>query len=357
MAIINFDEVYNESSWLNFFELQQRPAELTKSHKLVDVAKCAFVDMHSIFKMPNDLIDEKDLIYQCLFRLFSFSPKEYIKKGKIVQKTWLGSKYHDVGQNVVFDQNCLQYIYHEQKDILHAQYYKTEAKLLKNLSHIFEDYNCKGKIKSIYGVPHLLCGNCYMPLELRSVTPDIAKRIHYAFHYVHTPRTNGYCLGLYLPGCELPFSVLAIEKVDRQYKKAALSRYKISADHAYEITRLYNVHGSPHNTSSFMLAQASSYLKQVDRYWQATISTFAPSYATGGSMFGGGFEQMLFAKTWDRLYEQTPQGVIVRTNRTATMPACATNKTNLMPAVELIYAREKLCSKVRNDSQVLIKIN
>ncbi|MGD8373367.1 MAG: hypothetical protein PVI21_00740 [Candidatus Woesebacteria bacterium] len=321
------------------------------------MAKDAFIDIHKTCSSLESPVDDKDLIYQCLFRLFSFAPSIYIKKGKVVQKTWLGSKYHEVENDecVEFYQDCLLDIYNEQKAYLAERYYKNNTKLFSDLHKIFSGFCCRGKIKNIAGRPYLVTRSSKILLEIKEISPSFAQLVHENFHYMHTPRNNGPCLGLFLQDNKLPFSVLAIEKVDRHYKKAALAYYGMSADHCYEVTRLYNVHSSPYNTSSLMLSQASTYLKNNDRYWQSTISTFMPSYATGGSMFGGGFEQILFAKPCRHLYQETPQGMATKTNRTVTARNCLSNITKIMPAIELIYARERKCSVVRNDQQILVK--
>lgn len=273
-----------------------------------------------------------------------------------MQKKWLGKNYHEInGEGVEFYGDCLQDIYNEQKTYLQACHYKEESKLFKQLNEALLGFCQRGKIKNISGIPHLAIGNSSHKLEIKEVPPKLAERVHKNFHYMHTPRNNGPCLGLFLQGSKMPFSILAIEKVDRNYKKAALAYYGMDAEHCYEVTRLYNACNSPYNTSSLMLSQASSYLKKHDRCWQSTISTFMPSYATGGSMFGGGFEQILFAKPCKHLYQETPQGMATRTNRTATTSGCLSNRTKIMPVIELIYARERKCSIVRSDQQILVK--
>jgi hypothetical protein len=337
--------------WQYYFSQTARPTEINQEHMLVNKAKEAFMAIHMAYdKVQHEPIDAKDVVYQCLFRLFSMSPRDYILKGEIVQKEWAGINYHELATDeVTFDQNILHYIYFEQLSNLLSRYYKPEAKLFADLSNIFGNPKERGYMTTAKGIPYYTQGSEKVPITIKEVESDLAQRIHGSFHYIHTPRNKGYALGLYLEGMKLPFSVLAIEKVDREYKKSALEKYNLSYKHTYEVTRLYSAPNTPLNNSSFILSLASSYLRTNDKSWQATLSSFMPSYATGASMLSGGFEQMLFAKPCHHFYEPGTFGLMARTNRTSDALVRVANRTAIMPVVELISTRPRVFEAIKQD--------
>jgi hypothetical protein len=356
-SILHEDAVIDRvPEWSHYYSLSSRPTEINAAHRLVDMAKEAFLEVHAVFGKVTDIIDTKDIIYQCLFRLFSFSPQDYIVKGHVATREWGGIRYHEAEtEKIVFNDEIIHYIYFEQRANLLSQYYNPEAKLFKDLSNIFDKSRERGNLKVVKGVPYLALEDKQIKITIREVEPELARRIHRSFHYIHTPRNNGYALGMYLEGNKLPFSVLAIEKVDREYKKSALEKYNLSFKHTYEITRLYSAPHVPRNNSSFILSLASSYLRTVDKSWQATLSSFMPSYATGASMLSGGFEQMLFVKPLQHFYEAAPFGFVARTNRTSDSLMRTANRTDLMPVVELLHTRSRVFDVVKQDKLLVLK--
>lgn len=354
-TILQADDVIDPiRSWPYYFDKCDRPAAINQTHILVDRAKAAFIEIHGSCQESATDFDAKDLIYQCLFRLFSLSPRDYIISGQVLARSWAGVQYHEIGDDgVVFDDEILRCIYFEQRANLLTKYYRPEAQLFIDLSAIFSRFKDRGNLQTVKGVPYLVVGGVRTEISIREVAPEMARRIHGAFHYIHTPRNDGYALGLYLGDDVLPFSVLAIEKVHREYKKSALESYNLSHKHVYEITRLYSAPNTPRNSSSFFLSLASSYLKGIDKNWQATISSFMPSYATGGSMLGGGFEQMLFVKPCRHYYEPANFGFMTHTNRTSSSLVRISNRTELMPVVELIHARASVLNGIGKEPQLL----
>jgi hypothetical protein len=117
---------------------------------------------------------------------------------------------------------------------------------------------------------------------------------------------------------------------------------------------MYSCKNSPSNTSSFMLAITNSFLKKIDSNWQASISSFMPSYATGLSMVSGGFKNVLFAKECVHNFEKTNlDDVVIRTNRSKSSSTKWTNRTKLMPVLELIYTTKSFLEAIEADKKVI----
>ena len=98
-------------------------------------------------------------------------------------------------------------------------------------------------------------------LELREVDVNYARAVFQDLHYIHTPRAD-LALGLFISGEDLPFSVIGLTKIDRDYKKNVLLIEGYDYEKCWDIARLYNRIGSPKNTSSLMLSQAIKHLKR-----------------------------------------------------------------------------------------------
>ena len=326
----------------------KRTRVLHQEHRLVHECKQLFEKILDN-DTDNELVDSRDLIYQCLFRLMFFDPKEYCV-GDVQIKRFYGISYHESASPRI-KRTLFMDIYREQKEVLLHEYYRKEKKLFQDLNSSLAR---RGKLKMIKSDPYMILkGGYQIPLELREVDVTLANRIHRSFHYIHTPRNSGHVLGLFAKGNKLPISVIGIEKVDRAYKKSALLNYNISPDHTYELTRMYSCKNSPANTSSFMLAITNSYLKNADSSWQASISSFMPSYATGLSMVGGGFKDVLYAKECTHNYEVSDgDRIAVKTNRSTHGKEFLTNRTKVMPVLELIHTRKSFLNSLRNDPEV-----
>ncbi len=142
-----------------------------------------------------------------------------------------------------------------------------------------------------------------VPLEFREIDPELAKQFHSDLHYIHTPRAD-IAFGLYASGDDLPFSVLAVEKIDRPYKQNMLMIQGYDPRYCYDLTRLYSRPGTPGNTSSSMFSLTFNYMKAVYPEAQAVVSAFMPSYATGISMTSGGFDNPVLIKPLVHTFEE-----------------------------------------------------
>ncbi len=217
------------------FTPRDKNFDFTLRHNLIEAAKVQFeslIEEH----INKTVVDPKDLLYQCLFQLVSMAPMEYLDRPTVV-RDYGGVLYDELAPGAKFIKDVLQSIVYEQYQVLRNEYYDKERELFNQLSGRLLN---KGKLKLLNGKPHLVLNGRATKLEIRQVPVELATRIHGSFHYIHTPRTNGYTLGLFVEGDSLPLSVIAVEKVDRLYKRAALSRYGIDHNHTYELTRMYS---------------------------------------------------------------------------------------------------------------------
>lgn len=180
-----------------------------------------------------------------------------------------------------------------------------------------------------------------VPLEFREIDPELAKQFHQDLHYIHTPRAD-IAFGLYASGDDLPFSVLALEKIDRMYKQNVLLIQGYNPRYCYNLTRLYSRPGTPANTSSSMFSLTFNYMKNNYPETQTVMSAFMPSYATGVSMTSGGFDNPILIKplvhtfedrtvegktAWEHVTKRRQQGSRGRRTR---------SKFPLLPTVELM---------------------
>jgi hypothetical protein len=131
----------------------------------------------------------------------------------------------------------------------------------------------------------------------RSVDTEYAKYLQEKFHYIHTPRAvKSY--GLFLEGEELPFSVVAFDEVDREYKKDLLLMLGYNPEKCLDLSRLYSRPGTPFNTSSTIFSLAFAHLRENEPSTQAVLSAFMPTYSHGMSMISAGFNFGVLVKEW-----------------------------------------------------------
>lgn len=180
-----------------------------------------------------------------------------------------------------------------------------------------------------------------VPLEFREVDPELAKQFHNDLHYIHTPRAD-VAFGLYASGDDLPFSVLALEKIDRPYKQNVLLMQGYNPRHCYDLTRLYSRPGTPGNTSSSMFALTFNYMKNNYPETQAVMSAFMPTYATGVSMTSGGFDNPILIKPLIHTFEeravdgQTAWEHVTKRRQHGSRGRRIRSKFPLLPTVELM---------------------
>lgn len=134
-----------------------------------------------------------------------------------------------------------------------------------------------------------------IPVEFRPVDTELASLYHRDLHYIHTPRCD-LAFGLFLRDDKLPFSVLSLQRIDRQYKQNVLLMHGYNPEKCFDLSRLYSKPGVPFNTSSTIFSLVFSYLRQFKPETQAILSSFMPTYAAGLSMTSGGFDNPVLMK-------------------------------------------------------------
>lgn len=178
-------------------------------------------------------------------------------------------------------------------------------------------------------------------LEVRfeEIDPEVAGDYHATYHYIHGPRANR-SFGLFLEGSDQPFTIAAIDDVDRDYKKEALLLLGYDYENCVDFTRLYSLPGVPKLASSTISRLIKRQLLAERPNMQAAISTFMPTYANSNSMFACGFDKVFLLKRNRHKFAARPdlgEGVYEHlTNRRAGDQDVITNRQVLLPVVELL---------------------
>lgn len=202
------------------------------THKLMISCKkqvSLFLETH---QDKNLLIDKKDLLYQTLFRLTTVPISEAFDSGDKLDY-YLGSMgvYQNWRQILKLDSNIinkfnlndrvLAQIVEEQKSIILNRLKNTNMSK-STIQHILKpggifnesDWFLVRNKNLIFAQRH----NKKIPVYFREISPDFAKEVHRIFHYIHTPRAE-FAYGLFLDDSKLPFSIVAFDKLEREYKK------------------------------------------------------------------------------------------------------------------------------------------
>jgi hypothetical protein len=253
------------------------------------------------------LCDPIDLEYQILFRLTSYEAQEIFENGSALRKimeahtnqiNWQGltTLSDDTVRKFKVNNVLVQKIFDEQKILVTKRMEESSLPLEKilNPEGIFAE---EGWVISKNNDQYTLEHNEHdsVPITFKEVKREVAQAFHNDLHYIHTSRVwKAY--GFFLPDEELPFSVLAIEPVDRTYKKNTLLLFGYDPRHCMEFTRLYSWPGVPKNVTSAIFGAMFSYLRKHEPRVEAAISAFMPTYASGLSMLTGGFEHPIMIK-------------------------------------------------------------
>lgn len=138
-------------------------------------------------------------------------------------------------------------------------------------------------------------------VSFRPVDINLAKEFHRVFHYIHTPRAQ-IAFGMFLENEELPFSIVAFDAIDREYKKDTLLMHGYDPRKCFDLARLYSRPGTPFNTSSTIFSSAFGYFREQGLDVQAVLSAFMPTYAHGMSMISAGFNDGVLIKKGGHLF-------------------------------------------------------
>lgn len=265
------------------------------------------------YESKNEYLgDPKDLKYQTLFRLTTFPVTEIFQKGDQLEDYLRKSGAYKNWRNILrLDQEfvgtfnvspeLVKAVAEEQAMIINDRVKQSDLPLqeILNPTGIFAQngWVIQKRNGSVYAVQEegATSNACAVDLRFEEIDPELANKYHRDLHYIHTPRTD-IAFGLFVNGDSTPFSVVALEKIDRAYKANALLYQGYDPRKCYDLTRLYSKPGTPGNTSSSMFTLAFNYLKTYYPDTQAILSSFMPSYATGVSMTSGGFDDPILAK-------------------------------------------------------------
>ncbi|MGC8586290.1 MAG: hypothetical protein ACP5K5_01960 [Candidatus Micrarchaeia archaeon] len=337
---VNEDKVNEDSDLVKF--LDSEGSNKNFSEETIDILSFSdpltehikgevAAEVSNFIKSNNAFCDPEDLKKQVLFRLLSYPLHMIFENGEKLEayfdnaganKDWhkILSLDKDYIRKFRVNASLLGQAFKEQYAIISDRLSKSTLPL-KDLIYAGGIFREKGwYIETIRGSIYARCSTYSrisqeaIPLELREVDTNYAKRVFNDLHYMHAPRAD-LALGLFISGQKYPFSVVGICKIDRDYKKLALRLRGYNPDKCFEITRLYNIFGSPMNTSSFMMASAVRYLKLNYPDTEVCTTTITPSLETGHSLFSGGFRDPLLAKPERLLYCETDKGIRRVTHR------------------------------------------
>lgn len=178
-----------------------------------------------------------------------------------------------------------------------------------------------------------------LEVSFAEIDPEVASDYHATYHYIHGPRASR-SFGLFLEGSDQPFTIAAIDGVDRDYKKEALLLLGYDYENCVDFTRLYSLPGVPKLSSSTISRLIKRQLLAERPNMQAAISTFMPTYANSNSMFACGFDKVFLLKRNRHKFAARPDlgdGVYEHlTNRRAGDRDVISSRQVLLPVVELL---------------------
>lgn len=297
------------------FTFDRWPSDTLMTHLRKDVG--ALTDKFMAIEAP--LCDDRDLKYQTLFRLTTYGLPEIFENGRGIEehmfaigafRNWrnilrVGAEQTD---GLKLNEDLVQQVISEQLEIIRRRLARSELPLEELLvpSGMFAEKGWyiqkkNGDVHAVRdgGVSDM---DGVVPLEFRQIDTELADKIHGDLHYIHTPRAD-MAFGMYVEGDELPFSVLALQRVDRDYKKNAQLYQGYDPDKCYDLTRLYSRPGTPGNASSTMFTLAFNHLRSMTDT-QAVLSAFMPSYATGISMTSSKMDRPVLVKPLQHRFGQ-----------------------------------------------------
>lgn len=265
------------------------------------------------------LCDDRDLKYQTLFRLTSYDLAEIFENGKGLEEHLLATGAFRNWRNIlrvgaeqtdglVLNRDLVEHVAAEQARIIQRRLAGSSLPLEDILvpQGMFAEQGWfiqkkNGDVQAVRdgGVSY---AEGIKNLEFREVDTELAEQFHGDLHYIHTPRAEK-AFGMFVEGDELPFSVLSLQKVDRDYKKNALLYQGYDPEKCYDLTRLYSRPGTPGNASSTMFTLTFNHLRS-ETDTQAVLSAFMPSYATGISMTSSKMDRPVLVKPLQHRFAQ-----------------------------------------------------
>lgn len=251
-------------------------------------------------------LDKLDLEYQTLFRLTTmpasqivpgvqkvvdYEPRDVLNDSKVV------GYYNSLGIKAQhIDTALIEQIAREQSRVILNRLKKSSLPM----ELFLKDANLSENDRpTLLKTQHGLCSvdkqGHKRKVIFKEVDLSLARQIHNDLHYIHTPRAD-FAFGLFYADDTYPFSVVALERIDRDYKVMALALFGYDASNCLDFTRLYSRPGGPKNASSVIFRELKLRLRDIMPNIQAGISTHMPSYTHGNSMLAGGFDKPFLIK-------------------------------------------------------------
>ena len=305
------------------------------------------------FLKADFLLDPADLKYQVLFRLTTFHLSELFNErvDKYVRKVGAYDSWENIPK--LKKEFLLKQTINEKlvKSVVQEQLEVIKLRLAASKFPIEAILNPKNKVFRESGwIINRENGKIFAAKEKEKVglrfglvPKRYAEELHEKLHYIHCSRVDS-AFGLFIKGEKIPFSVLATQKIDRDYKKKAVLLKGFDYTKVVDFTRLYSFSGAPMNTSSVIFGLTRDHLRKNSDI-QASLSAFMPSYANGMSMFAGGLDSVLIAKplthTFERITGTNLYKHVVKRLEDSSNEDFVHSKIPLLPTLELLASIQK----------------
>jgi hypothetical protein len=283
----------------------------------------------------------QDLKHQTSFFLTTVNPEELFENFSdftIKQNGEYSGNYPIVNKGI------LEYAVNLQAKVVERFVHDAPDDVSALLSHHWPLSKEKGTLFKKDKTVYFKCEFEMISVELREVSLEYALSIHEHLHYIHAARGE-MAFGLFLDGDDIPFSVLTVDRIDRNYKEEALLLAGLNPSTCLEFSRLFSRPGSPMNTSSFILSSVRDFLKKKYPSTQAIITSFMPAYASGKSMICSKFDNCLFSKELSHKFYDV-DGILVHKVRRRQDGNCV--KESIIPLFPTLYLICKMRSPNNN---------
>lgn len=283
-------------------------------HPILDQIKRQLAPIVESYISENGIVcDSLDLEYQALFRLTTYDLSEIFNGGEDLIRYCIDAGAYDNWRKILtldpsiisgfqLSTDLVSRVIKEQSRIIQHRLAKSTLPVNQIIvpSGIFAENGWEIMKDSEEGINAIQKDSSdkivnSRRVQFRPVDTELASNIHSDLHYIHTPRTD-MAFGFFLEGEKLPFTTLALGKIDRGYKQNTLLLFGYDPRNTIDFTRLYSRPGVPKNASSAIFGEVFNYIRHNLPNVEAAMSAFMPSYASGLSMLTGGFEVPILAK-------------------------------------------------------------
>ncbi|MBI2099228.1 hypothetical protein HYT45_02300 [Candidatus Uhrbacteria bacterium] len=278
----NKTSLLDEQRRLNLRVVKIDTDALWHSHWLINKLRAEVADLVDKKMISSDIpFDSQDLEHQALFYLTTISP------GKITSSDIVSA---------VEDQYAIV-----RDRLLRAMSHDELSYLFRGLKKFYPDLNVAYRLKLVREKGQLYAVGDGRKFEVEFKVADTSDKTIKLFtetlHYIHQGRDSGDIFAFYFKGDKYPWAIETAEfgKLARIYKRKALLAHGINPDKAVELTRMYNLPGSPLNSVSMMDALVRRYYRQkgMEALFTRTMPTYSKTKAT---TIAGGLDKVLCLK-------------------------------------------------------------